>query len=45
MTELIPTEQLIAMSENVTATLKKVGDIEKQLAQHTNDIQEIKDTS
>lgn len=45
MTELMPTEQLIAMSENVTAALKKVSDIEKQLAQHTNDIQEIKDTS
>ncbi|MEY8700997.1 ORF6C domain-containing protein [Streptococcus ferus] len=45
MTELVSTEKLIAMSENMTATLKKVSHIEKQLAQHTNDIQEIKDTS
>lgn len=45
MNELVTTEQLIAMSENMTATLKKVSNIERQLAQHTNDIQEIKDTS
>ena len=45
MTELLPTEQLIAISENMTATLKKVSNIVKQVAQHTNDIQEIKDTS
>lgn len=45
MNEIVTTEQLIVMSENVTAALRKVGDIERQVAQHTNDIQEIKDTS
>lgn len=45
MTELVPTQQLIEMSKIQTQTLQKLENFEQQLAQHTNDIQEIKDTS